>query len=264
MGNWLYLTSDERKIGSVISASREVGIYLRVYILDRNGRLRNCRVSVQKDQYELNNSVLHKDAFDMPCKISPVQKVIRKTQRVPVKGDVVYASNNKLVRLRDEFISNPQSITYQTDFKGVQAKIYQAQWLTISYFEDKAKMMIENPICCDGICWPIDLLHNADGEFVGILVPAAEGYQLKQQLMSQQGLAEHFPEWNRSNLTHLTKVVLDKIIFLQERNILFGLVNPGAIFVKNENHVYFAEMDTYQIGGYPVLSYERVMQAPEL
>jgi hypothetical protein len=53
-------------------------------------------------------------------------------------------------------------------------------------------------------------------------------------------------------------------VYLQNRNVLFGLINPGAIFVKDENHVYFAEMDTYQIGGFPILSYERVMQAPEL
>lgn len=257
MGTWLFLTGDEKEAESIISASKQARIYLRVYRLDREGKLRNCRLSEFK-------VVPPADAFVLTDQISPVKNVVRKSQIVPKKGDIAYTSKHQLIRLEDEFLSNPQSITYQTDWHGVQAKIYQAQWLSISYFEDKAKRMLEKPIHCEGICWPIDLLYDTNGEFVGVLVPAAEGYQLKQQLMSQQGLEKNFPEWDRRNLTHLTKVILDKIIYLQDRNIVFGLINPGAIFVKDENSVYFAEMDTYQIEGYPILSYERVMQAPEL
>lgn len=264
MGTWLFLVCDEGKVNSIIRASKESGTYLRVYRLDQDGKLRNCRPPIIKSQQESKNVTLCAGAFSLLDQISPVRKIVRKNQGVPEKGAVVYTSNGQLVRLGDEFLSNPQSITYQTDRKGVQAKIYQASWLTISYFEDKAKRMLENPVRCEGICWPIDLLHNVEGEFVGILVPEAEGYQLKQQLMSQQGLEKNFPKWSRRNLTHLTKVILDKIVYLHDRNILFGLINPSAIFVKDENHVYFTEMDTYQIEGYPILSYERVMQAPEL
>ena len=264
MGTWIYLTGDERKVERIITAAREASAFLRVYLLDEYGKIRNCKLPAKTDQINSISTMPHADAFEMPSEIHPVKKVIRKTNYVPGKGGKVFDSNMKPVILGDEFISNPQSITYHTNITGLQAKIYQASWLTISYFEDKAKKMLSNPIRYDGICWPIDLLCNSEGEFVGILVPAAEGYQLKQQLMSQQGLAEHFPDWNRRNLVHLTNVILDKIVFLQDRNILFGLINPGAIFVKDEDHVYFAEMDTYQIEGYPILSHERVMQAPEL
>lgn len=257
MGNWIFLTEDEAKAKSVIKASKEAGSYLRVYGLDQEGKLKNQRPAVV-------NAISNTDAFALADQILPIRKVMRKGQFIPGKGDAVYTSKNQVVRLSNEFLSNPQSITYQTDLNGFQAKIYQAQWLTISYFEDKARRMLEKPVRFEGICWPIDLLYNADGDFVGILVPAAEGYQLKQQIMSQQGLEEAFPTWDKRNLAHLTKVILDKIVYLQDRNILFGLINPSAIFVKDENHVYFAEMDTYQIEGYPILSYERVMQAPEL
>lgn len=257
MGTWLFLTRDEKIAASVINASKEARIHLRVYKLDQDGKLRNYRLP----EFKAKPSV---DAFAITDRITSVRKVEIKSKITPRKGDTVYTSKHQLVRLEDEFSSNPQSITYQTDLQKVQAKIYQTQWLSISYFEDKAKRMLEKPICCEGICWLVDLLYDINGEFVGILVPAAEGYQLKQQLMSQQGLEKNFPEWNRRNLTHLTKVILDKIIYLQDRNILFGLINPSSIFVKNENCVYFTEMDTYQIEGYPILSYERVMQAPEL
>lgn len=263
-GSWLFLTGDEMKAEEVIKASREVGAYLRVYRLDQDGRLRNCRLSIKKQGYEAKKITSQIDAFSLTNQILPIKKVARRMCSVPQKGDKIYTSKNQIIRLGDEFSSNPQSITYQIDSQGMQAKIYQYQWLTISYFEDKVKRMLEKSIQCEGICWPIDLLYNIEGEFVGILVPEAEGYQLKQQLMSQQGLGENFSKWNRRNLTHLTKVILDKIIYLQDRNILFGLINPSAIFVKDEDHVYFTDMDSYQIEGYPILSYERVMQAPEL
>lgn len=255
-GSWLVLTGDDKKAEGIIQASRGTGTYVRVYRLDRGGKLRNYR------PLDIIKKASHVDAFTMPNQISPIRKVMRKSRTAPITNDVVYTSDNRPIKLGDEFMSNPQSITYQTDI-DMQAKIYQSQWLTFSYFEDKARRMLEKSVKCEGICWPTDILHNAEGEFVGILVPTAEGYQLKQ-LMSQQGLETIFPEWNRKKLTHLTKTILDKIIYLQDRNILFGLVNPGAIFVKDENHVFFAEMDSYQIEGFPILSHEKVMQAPEL
>ncbi len=262
-GNWLFLTEDIKKAENVIEASRKAGVYLRIYGLDKDGKLKNYKPSVKKEEYRTKTKSCI-DAFLLPSKLAPIREIRRSDESIPIKGDVVYTSNNQLIRLGDEFLSNPQSITYQTDLEGMQAKIYQASWLTVSYFEDKAKKMLEKPIRYEGICWPTDLLRNEKGHFIGILVPETKGYQLKQQLMSQQGLETNFPDWDRRKLTHLVKVILDKIIYLQERNILFGLVNPSAIFVKDENHVYFAEMDTYQIEGYPILSYERVMQAPEL
>lgn len=263
LGTWLFLTENERKMQNIIKAAKEAGTYIRVYGLDQEGKLKNFRTSM-KEQRKPKSQLLYTDIFSLPNEMSPIRKVVRKTQSVPGRGGVAYASNHQLVRLGEEFSSNPQSITYQTDQQGIQAKIYQAPWLNISYFEDKTKKMIEKNLKCEGICWPIDSLYNAEGEFIGILVPAAEGYQLKQQIMSQQGLEKNFPEWDRRCLTHLVKVILDKIVYLQDRNILFGLVNPSAIFVKDENHVYFTEMDMYQIEGYPILSHERVMQAPEL
>ena len=264
MGSWLFLTGNERKMEYIIKASKEAGTYIRVYGLNQEGRLTNYRLPAKEQQYAPKDTIPNTHAFSLSNEISPIKKVARKTQNVPGRGDIIYTSDNQIIRLGEECFSNPQSITYQTDRQGVQAKIYQASWLAVSYFEDKAKRMLEKPIQYEGICWPIDLLYNTDKEFIGTLVPMSEGFQLKQQLMSQQGLEKNFPNWNRRDLTHLTKVILDKIIYLQDRNILFGLINPSAIFVKDENHVYFAEMDTYQIEGYPILSYERVMQAPEL
>lgn len=260
--SWIFLTKSQEKAEALIKASKETKTYLRVYGLDENGKLINYK-PISEESHR-SQKLSEKESFNLSESIYPIKKRNRISLNVPHSGEKVYTSNKELVILRDEFISNSQSITYQTNIEGIQAKIYQPQWLNISYFEDKIKRMLEIQIKCKGICWPIDSLYDTNGEFIGILVPKAEGYQLKQELLSQQGLRNCFPDWNRKDLTHLTKVILDKIVYLQDRNILFGLINPGAIFVKDSDHVYFTEMDTYQIEGYPILSHERVMQAPEL
>lgn len=262
-GSWLYFTENREKAETVIKASRETKTYLRVYGLDHTGKLKNYK-PIANEYHDSNSKKSNVEAFSISKYMYPIKKTTRINQKVPCKGDVVYTTNKQVIYLFDEFISNPQSITYWTNVQGIQAKIYQSEWLNISYFEEKAKRMLEIPIQCEGICWPTDILYNSVGEFIGILVPAADGYQLKQDILSQQGLKTSFPNWNRRNLTHLTKVILDKIVYLQDRNILFGLLNLSSIFVKDDNSVYFTEMDTYQIEGYPILSYERVMQAPEL
>lgn len=261
-GSWIFLTKSQEKAETLIKASKETKTYLRIYGLDEYGKLINYK-PISEETYRSQN-LSEKETFSLSESIYPIKKRNRISLNIPHSGEKVYTSNKELVILGDEFISNSQSITYQTNIEGIQAKIYQPQWLNISYFEDKIKRMLEIQIKCKGICWPIDLLYDINGEFIGMLVPKAEGYQLKQELLSQQGLSNCFPDWNRKDLTHLTKVILDKIVYLQDRNILFGLINPGAIFVKDSDHVYFTEMDTYQIEGYPILSHERVMQAPEL
>ena len=47
VGMWLFLTNDEKKAESIIRASKEAGIYLRVYQLDKEGKLRNFKFSVK-------------------------------------------------------------------------------------------------------------------------------------------------------------------------------------------------------------------------
>lgn len=262
-GAWLFIIESERKRRQIIQAAKAAGTYIRVYGLDQEGKLKEHRGPI-KEKHKYDGTLPETEVFLLSNEIAQIKKSVRRICSVPGSGDIVYTSKHQAIRLEEEFSSNPQSITYQTEQHGIQAKIYQASWLSVSYFEDKIQKMLEKNIQYEGICWPTDVLYNSENEFIGILVPAAEGYQLKQQLMSQQGLERNFPDWNRQNLTHLVKVILDKIVYLQDRNILFGLVNPSAIFVKDDNHVYFTEMDMYQIEGYPILSYEQVWQAPEL
>ena len=257
-GKWLILTSEKYKAQNFIDASKKIGALVRVYGIGNDGKIINVKSLFS------NKSNVNDNAFKMTDKVFPIVIYEKFNTSCPKIGDTVYTSKGKPITLIEEFISNAQSITYQTNIQGIQAKIYQTTWLSISYFYDKVKLMLSKNIKYEGICWPIDIIADAQGNFLGYITYAAEGYQLKQDIMSQQGLESNFPNWNRRNLTHLTTMILDKIVYLQEHNILFGLVNPATIFVKDENHIYFTEMDSYQIEGFSILSNEQMMKAPEL
>lgn len=285
--SWIYITNNQENAEKIRQAAEKIRVFVRIYGLDDNGRLLNywpqkssmhhdksfaqtykaskkTDLSTNRVAQEIDNPNSNEGVFQLTQQIYPIRKTGYRNISMPSESDYVYDSCHQRIQLKDEFISNPQSITYNTNLAGSQAKIYQGAWLQLSYFEDKVEMMLSNPIVMEGICWPKDKLYDENGVFVGILIPQAEGYQLKQDLMSQTGLKNHFPDWDRLDLTHLASVILEKVVCLQKKNVIFGLINPGAIFVKDKDHVYFAEMDTYQIEGYPILSYERVMQAPEL
>lgn len=260
-GAWIYITQNAQKAETICEIFKMARVLVRVYQMDQEGKLQNYR-----RQYKEKKSTYRtlEGAFELTSNLCEVTSVAGISGSVPTKMDYVYDSQQRMIQLKNEFISNPQSITYETSLDGLQAKIYQKQWLQISYFKDKVQKMLEKPINVEGICWPKDFLYDEQKKFVGILVPKSEGYQLKQDLMSQTGIQTNFPNWDRKDLTHLVRVILEKIVYLQNRNVIFGLLNTSAIFVKDIDHVYFADMDSYQIEGYPILTHERVLQAPEL
>lgn len=178
--NWLYLTKSSEKAEAMRSAVFHSGVYLRVYGLDDEGKLESYRPPMkEKRQTVFSDREDNLDRYGLPNKIVPINRVAFRSPSVPAERDSVYDSSRRSVLLGSEFSSNPQSITYQTNISGMQAKIYQKEWLQISYFKDKAERMIRTPLNMEGICWPTDLLYNANGEFVGILVPKAEGLQSK-------------------------------------------------------------------------------------
>lgn len=265
--SWIFITNSEERAESVRESAIKAGSRIRIYGMDDKGLLKNYRPIVNRRHdtrprnYGSENRI---GSFRLSKEMVQIQKKSYSGVAVPIKGKAVYDSKGHTILLGDEFISNQQSITYQTNLDGFQAKIYQKEWLFLSYHEDKLNRMLEIPMDKEGICWPVDKLYNERKEFVGALIPAAEGYQLKQDVMSQAGIEAHFPQWDRWSLTHVARVILEKIVYLQERNVIFGIINPSAIFVKDVNHVFFTEMDSLQIEGFPILSFEGVMQPPEL
>ena len=75
-----------------------------------------------------------------------------------------------------------EGIIYTTNTPYV-AKIYKKENITQRRYE-KIKRMLSKKIQCDGICYPVDLLYNAERQFVGYLMPMAKGKELQKAFSS--------------------------------------------------------------------------------
>ena len=111
-------------------------------------------------------------------------------------------------------------------------------------------MMTKN-ISCDGVCFPIALLYNEKNEFVGYLMPKAQGKELQRCLFIPQLLKKNFPDWKKKDTVRLCITILNKLKYLHDRNVILGDINPNNILVVSPDEVYFVDTDSYQIEGYP-------------
>ena len=133
---------------------------------------------------------------------------------------------------------------------GTVAKIYHRGKLTVGRRE-KLERMTAEPVCCEGVCWPKELLRDAEGNFVGYRMERARGTELQRALFTRPALEAHFPDWKKADMVQLCITILEKICALHERGIILGDINPLNILVVSPTEVWFVDCDSYQIGGYP-------------
>ncbi len=260
-GPFLFLSKTLDKAKKVKNIAYKLRKELRFFTLDNEGRLSGFA----------NNEISAKQAIVPADEVFKVMTVI--TQCYPTsrlihgiidKGKTVYDDQGNEITLLQEFMSNAASITYRTNQTGILAKIYAPNVLRTTYFENKTELMLQKPIRRKGIGWPVSKLYDVNGCFVGAMIPQAEGLPLMQSVLGEEQLKLNFPSWNKKDLCELTICILEHIIFLQDRHIFFGCINPQSIFVKDKNQVYFVDMDCYQIEGYSCVSQNITFQPPEL
>lgn len=177
-------------------------------------------------------------------------------------GDCLFSREGKAYRLKQKKLVNRDSVTYETDVNGIWIKVFRKEDLT-TFKEAKLRKMISIPIEKEGICWPLDIVRDGSGVFRGYLMKEASGLPLLQCMLNAAGIRKTFPNWNKKDLTVLTRTILQKICFMHEHGILFGCINPAAIRVADENKVYFVDADRFQIEGYPSVNYNLSFLAPE-
>ena len=180
-------------------------------------------------------------------------------------GTTVYDSQQQPIQLIRETMVNADSITYTTNRPGLWAKIYATKSMT-TLSEEKCRRMLSKSVHIEGLCWPIDLICDADGIFAGILIPESAGVPMSQCVMKgiEHGIRKFFPHWDKRHLTKLSVTILKKISDMHHMGILFGCLNPASILVKDENTVYFTDVDQYQIEGFPCFMRNITFTPPEL
>ncbi len=284
-GRLCFVANSDEKRRNILFAAKNAGVFVQFFIVDEHGQLRSpMRQNPPEPRREpqsaydrqtrppyagerqtrpYNPAPIAKDTFtiaSMPERMRVLPIVLKSPLIV---GSTVYNSGNEAVTLLKQEIVNPNSITYSTNIPNVWAKIYNQSALN-TFLEEKNKRMISKKVECKGLCWPTDVLHNADGQFVGALVPPSKGEPLHLAVFKQAKLQTYFPSWNKKDLCDLTVTILRVIQYLHSMNILMGCINPAAIRVVSKDEVYFVDTDNYQVEGFPTLVYNVSFTPPEL
>lgn len=283
-GRLCFIVNSDEKRRIILTAAKNAGIFVQFFILDEQGQLRSptrstpqegCR-DFQEGNYrrsrsnisdrplrQSNTSSPSRDVFSI-ASTPERMRVLPIVLKAPLSlGSTVYNSSNEEITLTRQEIVNPNSITYSTNIPGVWAKIYNQNALN-TFLEEKNKRMISKKVEYKGLCWPTDILHNAEGQFVGSLVPPAKGEPLHLAVFKQAKLQTYFPNWDKKDLCDLTVSILRVIQYLHSMNILMGCINPAAIRVVSKDEVYFVDADNYQVEGFPTLVYNVNFTPPEL
>ncbi len=241
------------------SSANSKGLQLRWYGMNQEGQL---QALYTKKQIEYKTENL----FKLTTELVSINSVVNATSSVPTNGERVIAECCRTVfYLKDAMMTDHTSITYATNDSGFFAKIYTLKSLRIDIWENKARRMIKGKVEIPGVCWPVDILKNDIGEFVGILVPASKGIQLTRSVLNGvTGLFQYFPRWDRQDLCTLAITILDKICSMHNYGLYFGCINPATIYVEKPDEVYFVDTDCWQIEGYPAISRNQTFTPPEL
>ena len=199
-------------------------------------------------QYEIED-IKKFQLFDLPIQQKDVSIA---ASFLPVIQDTVLSDKYGKLTLTNEIGSGGEGKIYLTH-NGLVCKIYLKEKAT-SLKLNKLKLMLNNPIIYDGICWPKDLIYNSKNEFVGYLMEKALGKPMQTSMFVKPVLQKNFPNWTRKDLVLLSINILEKIHYLHQRNVIIGDINPLNILIDNEQNIikaYFVDTDSYQIENYP-------------
>lgn len=190
-----------------------------------------------------------------------VDRIIN-VHKIPEEGDHIETSNLGRVRLRHVLGEGGEGKIFSTD-SGYACKIYFKERLTENRLK-KLTLMVERKIEIPGVCWPLALARNSNNDFVGYLMPVAEGSPMQKCMFVKPLLEKYFPHWSRKNLVQLSITWLEKIIELHRLNIFIGDVNPLNFIIKSDQELYFVDTDSYQIENFPCPVGMANFTAPEI
>lgn len=144
-------------------------------------------------------------------------------------------------------------------------KIYKPDKIDLKTYQ-KLRAMIAKRLHKEGICFPIDILTDKKKQFVGYMMPKADGKPLMlSAFASQQVWKLNKVNYNRINVINWCKDVLDKFEYLHQNDILMGDVNPNNILMNLQTQkFYFVDTDSFQVDDYLCPTYMEEYLAPEL
>ena len=208
----------------------------------------NQKIITNEEEIE-EDEIDENEIFKTSKKVTKLKDSIQNISYIPKENEDVYITDGKSIKLMDEVAAGGEGIIYRTNTPYV-AQIYKRNNNTVRKYE-KIKLMLSKKLECEGICYPVAALYNINKEFVGYLMPKAQGKELQKSLFIKKLLEKNFPTWKKRDTVELSITILEKIKYLHDRNIIMGDINPANILVVSPKEVYFVDTDSYQIEDFP-------------
>ena len=208
-----------------------------------------------KEWYPRHNTTIintKKPNFQFSLPNSPKNTKDNKTLNIsiiPKAKDTITDQNGQSHKLIQELASGGEGIAYRTNTDLI-CKIYKQEKNT-KFKKEKIELFINHSIQVAQVCLPKATAYNSKQEFIGYLMPQAQGYPLQTSLFQPQLLNQKFPTMNKWHLVTIAINLLQKIQKLHSYNIILGDINPQNILVQDENKIFIIDTDSFQIEDYP-------------
>ena len=249
----LLITQDQDLATDILNLNNNKSVRAnRVYVKRINQFGYLSYFSLKKRKAEPAPRLRAEEKFSLSKNLTTIPAELLITAKIPTEGEVVYARHETQegpVQLLEEMASGGEGRIFTTNTPYL-AKIYKEGKLSQRKYE-KIKLMLSKKINCTGICYPQACLYNKDKQFVGYLMPRAQGKELQKCLFIKPLLFKNFPHWKKRDTVELCITILEKIKYLHSRNIIIGDINPANILLVSPTEVYFVDTDSYQIEGFP-------------
>ena len=190
-------------------------------------------------------------------------------RRIPVQGEMITAAaaDGVMENLHlGKFLNNGgEGSIYLTSREDLVAKIYLPKHLTQRRLEKLQHMIASNPNIA-GLCWPNALLYNNLGEWIGFLMPKAEGKELATTVFTPgRGCCNiQAMGWSRRHLVTIAGNIAGLFAEMHKQGILMGDVNPRNFMVRSDCTVYFVDCDSYQFDNFSCPVFSPLFLPPEV
>ncbi len=158
-----------------------------------------------------------------------------------------YIANQTPLPLKDSMFTSETHQLFEVD-DGRCAKIFTPEARSSSSIA-KLEKMLSIEINMPNVCWPQELIFDANEEVVGYLMTRPKGHPLSS-ILDVETRERLFPAWNRVNLCELSLSILRDVNDLQLEDILIGDLNADKIWVYNHEEIFFVDTDTYQFDAF--------------
>lgn len=183
---------------------------------------------------------------------------------LPGANDAVLTADGNELRLGQEVSQGGEGVIYETSTPGMVCKIYHSDKLT-SLKRQKIELMVSRKIDRVGICWPTEIILNKHREFVGYIMPRADGKTMQASMVVKAVLLKNFPKWQRIDLVNLCLAFLEQVRYLHSLNILVGDINPQNLLITQDSkRLWLVDTDSFQVEAFPCPVGTVTFTAPEI